>query len=113
VRECCARPRDRRVTRLASRGECRGDVIRIGDPGVVSLVTRVTVGWRTGVFAADVATRASDAGVRTSQREGRGRVVERRRPPDSGAMTDRAVERKRRSLVVRRDDAVVVLQVTR
>jgi hypothetical protein len=54
-----------------------------------------------------------DAGVRTSQWKGRGAVAEGRWLPDRSAVTDGAIEWEGRSLMVRSDDLVVVVQVAR
>jgi hypothetical protein len=113
VSERRASPCDRRMTGLTCGWECRGNVIRIRDPRVVGLVARIAICRRTGVFASDVTTSARDGGVRSGKREGRVGMIERRWFPNRGAVTDRAIEWECRSLVVRSDDVVVVVQVTR
>ena len=99
------------MTSLTSGWESGGNVIRIRDARVIGLVTRVTIRGSTGIFASNVATCAGHGGVCPRQRKRRVGVIKRRWFPDRSTVADGAIEREGRSLVVRSDDVVVVVQV--
>jgi hypothetical protein len=69
MRECGPCPSDGCMASLASGGECGGNVVRIGDPGVVSLVARIAIGRSAGVLARNMAKSTGNGGVCASERE--------------------------------------------
>ncbi len=101
------------VARGARRRKSSGHVVRIGDTCEISLVARVTVGWRTGVLPAYMTARALHVDVRPSQRKCRLVVIEIRGRPGGGAVTHFAGLRESRSHVIRVRRVVEVLQVAR
>ena len=83
-------------------------MVRIGRARIVGFMARVAIGGYRGVVAAHMAQRAGDRRVRTRQREGRVRVIERRIRPNDSVMAKRAVEREARGNVIRIGGAFVV-----
>jgi hypothetical protein len=69
MRDSCARPGRRCVTRLAGSGECCGDMVRIRDTGESRGVTGIAKGWRTGELIGHVTICALDRRMRTSEWE--------------------------------------------
>ena len=88
-------------------------MIRICGALIIRLVAGVTVRWRSGKLAVNVATGAGHGGVRAGQREGGGVVVEARRSPGGGGVTHLALLREPRCRVVRIVGVLKIFQVAR
>ncbi len=88
-------------------------VIWVGHAGVVGLVARVTIGRCAGILSTDVAIRALDTYMRTSERECRPAVIKVRWRPCGRTVTDFAGLGEARGNVVRIRRVVEVRQMAR
>ena len=90
-----------------------GNVVRVRDGRVLPAMTRIAVGWRTGVPAVDVTTGALGRSMRASQWKARQAVIERRAEPLRRRMTRLAILRESGCRVIRSRCCRVFSQVTR
>lgn len=81
------------VARVTGRWESHGNVTRIRGPGEIRLMAAVAVGRQRRVVVIRVALRTSQCGMRSQQREYR-RMIESRRSPVSGRVTQGAIGRE-------------------
>lgn len=113
VIEHSAGPCRRVVARGTSRRESGCDVIRIRHTGVIRFVTRVAIGWRSGISSADVATHALHVHMCARQRERRLAVIEVSRSPRGSAVAQLAGLGKSCRNVIRVCGAVEIRKMAR
>ena len=106
-------PGGRRMASLASRWKCALNVVRIGGPGVVVLVTRVAVARRARVFAIYVTRCACHGGMCSAQWERGFAVIKIGRRPRSSGVAGLASRRESTLWVIRIRSLVVVVNVAR